>query len=359
MYRRRPPCLPRRALQWRPEQSERVARRDAHKRLRAMGGPPSTAPITTNQAEAGRNICVPRAAKDVYCPRNCPNCRMRMRKITSFIILVFLVVSVSGSYLAGSVLCAPALRAVGAPPPDLKAMDVEFEGIKGWFVPAEEGAPCVLLMHGVRSDRRSMIERARLLRRAGYSSLLFDFQAHGESPGQHITFGHLESVDARAAVLLLRTRFRCARVAAIGQSLGGAAALLGDGPILVDALVLESVYPTIDEAIADRLKIRFGRLGPLLAPLLTMQLEPRLSVAPRDLQPISRIGSFRHPVLVMAGTEDQHTPIAEARRLFRAANEPKEFWAVPGAGHVDLQRYAPEAYRRRLLRFLAQHYRDR
>jgi len=31
--------------------------------------------------------------------------------------------------------------------------------------------------------------------------------------------------------------------------------------------------------------------------------------------------------------------------MLEAAKEPKVFWAVPGAGHVDLQRYGPVAYR--------------
>ncbi len=142
---------------------------------------------------------------------------------------------------------------------------------------------------------------------------------------------------------------------AIGQSLGGAAALLGEVPIQVDALVLESVYPTIDEAVANRLRLRLGSAGSLLSPLLTLQLKPRLGLDSQALQPIHHIGKFHHPVLIMGGTADQHTRIEESRRLYGAANEPKEFWAAPGAAHVDLQRYAPAAYRKKLLGFLTKH----
>ncbi len=269
--------------------------------------------------------------------------------------LTMVIAGAGASYLAGSALSAPVVRTIGPAPADLSAVDVEFSGVKGWFVPSGENAPCLLLMHGVRSDRRSMIERARLLRQAGYSALLFDFQAHGESPGEHITFGYRESSNARAAVSFLRSRFKCSKIGALGQSLGGAATLLGEEPIEVDALVLESVYSTIDEAVAARLKLRLGKAGALLAPLLTLQLKPRLGIDPEELRPISRIGQFHGPVLVMAGTEDKHTPIEEAKRLFAAANEPKEFWAVLGAAHVDLQRFEPVVYRQKLLDFLAKH----
>lgn len=277
-----------------------------------------------------------------------------MRRLFRFVAIAIIAVA-GASYLAGSVLSAPAMNVIGPPPTDLNVVDVEFAGVKGWFVSAGEGSPCLLLMHGVRSDRRSMIERARLLRQAGYSALLFDFQAHGESPGQHVTFGYRESSNARAAVSLLRSKFKCPKVAAIGHSLGGAAALLGDGPIEVDALILEAVYPTIDEAVAARLNIRLGDAGALLAPLLTLQLKPRLGIDSQDLRPVSRIGKLHSPVLIMTGAEDKHTPLEQARRLFSAANEPKEFWMIDGAEHVDLQKFSPVAYRNKILAFLAKH----
>ena len=45
-----------------------------------------------------------------------------------------------------------------------------------------------------------MIDRGRFLRRAGYSVLLIDFQATGETKGDHITFGWKESQDVLAAM---------------------------------------------------------------------------------------------------------------------------------------------------------------
>ena len=60
-------------------------------------------------------------------------------------------------------------------------------------------------MHGVRSNRLQMLDRARFLNKFGYSVLLFDFQAHGESIGDHITFGYLESLDANAGYSYLES----------------------------------------------------------------------------------------------------------------------------------------------------------
>ena len=46
----------------------------------------------------------------------------------------------------------------------------------------------------------------QFLRGAGYSTLAIDFQAHGESTGDQITMGQLESLDARSALKWLRAR---------------------------------------------------------------------------------------------------------------------------------------------------------
>ena len=141
-------------------------------------------------------------------------------------------------------------------------------------------------------------------------------------------------------------------MAAVGTSLGGAAAILAEPPLPLRAMVLESVYPTIEEGTANRLRIRFGPLGPPLAPLLLAQLRPRLGISPAGLRPIDRIGRVQCPVFILSGTRDEHTTADETRALFARAGEPKLLWLMPGAAHVDLHQFAAREYERRVLGFL-------
>jgi alpha-beta hydrolase superfamily lysophospholipase len=264
--------------------------------------------------------------------------------------------------VAGLVLVRPAHRVVGPPPADLHAEAVTIASasgstLRGWFVAGRPGAGAVVLLHGVRADRRSMVARARLLANHGFSVLLFDFQAHGESAGDRITFGSREGLDARAAVDFLRARLPGERIGAIGMSLGGAAALLGPGPLPVDALVLEAVYPAIDTAFANRVRIVLGAaagaaVAAVTTPLFELLMPSVLGVRPDELRPIDHIGEASAALLVASGTDDTRTTIADARALFERAHEPRIFWAVPGARHVDLEAYSPEEYRRRVLGFL-------
>jgi fermentation-respiration switch protein FrsA (DUF1100 family) len=255
-------------------------------------------------------------------------------------------------------LAAPSPRELGPPPEDLApARSVEFESasgstLRGWHAQGA-GRGSVVLAHAVRGNRSGMVRRARFLREAGYSVLLFDAQAHGESPGEQITFGYLEALDSAAAVDFARAQGPGEPVAFLGVSQGGASALLGPASLPVSALVLEAVYPTIREAVENRISMRLGPLAAWLAPLLLLQLEPRLGVSTKDLEPIRGIREISAPLLLIVGEEDLHTTLAESRRLFAAAPEPKTLWVLPGAAHTNFHGFAGADYERRVLDFLA------
>lgn len=261
---------------------------------------------------------------------------------------------------SGIALSRPQRHPVGPAPADLHAEDVVIpsasgSALRGWLLRGAPSRGVVVVLHGVHASRVAMLPRLRLLAEAGYSALAIDFQAHGESPGGTVTFGHLEALDARAVVDFARRTLPGERVGVIGVSLGGAAALLGPEPLPVDAMVLESVYPDIESALGNRFASYLGPPGRLLTPVYAALMPLVIRVRARELRPIERIGAVTAPVFVMAGTADRYTTIDESRALFARAPEPKEFWAVEGAAHVELVRYAPVEYRRRVLDFLGKY----
>ncbi len=252
------------------------------------------------------------------------------------------------------------MHRVAPPPAHLGARSVTFDSRSGstihaWLADGQHGSGAVLLLHGVGDDRTSMTARAVFLHDCGFTVLLPDFQAHGESRGEHITFGARESLDAAAAMDYLRARDPGERVGVIGVSMGGAAALLGDRPLVADAFVLESVYPTIRDAVSNRLGTWLGPVGGVArwftsGAIALIHLESGVTEA--QLRPIARIGSIHAPLLLISGTVDPYTALAEAESLFEHASAPKVFWAVVGAGHEDLYAYAPREYERRVGSFL-------
>jgi uncharacterized protein len=287
---------------------------------------------------------------------------MKLKRI-AVTLLVLIVLGLGTSWLAVSFLIAPAAQKVGPPPANLTgSRAVTFTSdpgatIHGWFVPGTKGSGAVALMHGVRSNRLSLIERARFLSQSGFTVLLFDFQAHGESVGRHITFGYLESRDAIAAVKFLKANAPGEKIGVVGISMGGAATLLADPPLQVEALVLEMVYPTIDEAVSNRITRWLGSWSGKLAHLLTWQLQPRLGFSTAALRPIDHVGSITIPKLFIAGADDRHTTLAETQRMYETAAQPKELWIVSKAAHVDLHSANKVEYEHRVVGFFQTHLR--
>ena len=272
----------------------------------------------------------------------------RSLRILSIVLASLLLIFVVAMWIVGGKLVVPANHTVGPPPADLPFQTISIptagdNTLAAWYGPNANANATVVLLHPVRSDRRAMLGRARMLYERGYAVLLVDLQAHGESEGENITFGYLEKQDVIAAIDFAKQAQPNHKIGVIGWSLGGAATLL-TSPLDVDAIVIESVYPTVTEAVYDRVAIRIGSLKHLVAPALLIQLRPRLGISPADLRPIEFIDQVDCPLLMLAGDADLHTPIGETQQMFAKAIEPKRLIVFPAAEHEDLFEFDRDRY---------------
>lgn len=279
-------------------------------------------------------------------------------KFAGGLLVLMGVVGAVVCHLTALSLVAPAPSVVGAPPADLPISEVSFESrsgetIKGWLLTQPAARGSLLLLHGIRADRRGMIDRARFLATNGFNSLLIDLQSHGESTGSRITMGIKEGMDVRSAVRYLKGRFPDLPIALMGVSLGGAAALLGDEPVNVQAMILESVFSDISTAIKTRMRNRFGRLGDWLTPLLTLQIRPILGVDKESISPAEAIRHVTVPMLLVYGAEDPLATVADGELLLRNGKGFTELWTVPDARHEDFHRKMGPVFERRILEFLS------
>ena len=274
-------------------------------------------------------------------------------------MLLLVIGGFMASWFVAGALVAASPRLVGNPPVDLNAVAFAVPSesgstISGWHTTPAQCDGVVILLHGIRGSRLSMLQRARLLHAERFSTIMIDLQAHGESPGDAITLGHREKHDVRAAVEFARRNHPGQPIGVIGVSLGGAAAVLAS-PLKIDAAVIESVYTDVDTAIHNRVAARLGPFSSLPSELLLVQLQPRLGISRSELRPIERIPNLGCPVLVASGTADLHTTAEETQAIFNAALDPKECWLVEGASHEDLLSYSPTEYQDRVVKFLRRH----
>ena len=267
------------------------------------------------------------------------------------------------SWLVGSVVVRSCwlLPKVRNRPPTAPGRDLRLQSLDGidlaasFWPGARPDAPGVLIVHGFGASRRVIQPNAEWFAGKGYAVLTIDLRGHGESGRGRHGFGWPESLDTHAAFAWLKQRETGAPVAVIGISMGGASTLIGPhGPVPADALVLQGVYATFRQTVRSR--IAFGAGVPLAwlgEPLLTFQSRPRLGVWPWRLAPIAAIANVTCPVFVIGGEKDPFTPPHETSALYEAARSRKQLWIIPGLGHGDVSNTLSEAYRARVLAFLA------
>ena len=284
-----------------------------------------------------------------------------MQHTTRFRILLIIIATTAITLMLfslGPLLTAPAPTAVSTLSADFPVESVEIPSqqgvtVHGWLARGKPGGGVLLLVHSMRSNRMEMLSRARFLKDQGYNVLFIDLQAHGETAGDHITFGLREAENVEASVAFLRKTFPSERMGAIGASLGAAAIVLAQQNLKLDAVILESLHPTIEEAVDNRLKLHFGDHGSILLPLMLWQLSFYLDVSLDALSPITQINNLNAPVLFISGTHDVHTTQTETERLYATARFPKELWIVPGARHFNMHSYAGREYEQRVSDFLS------
>jgi fermentation-respiration switch protein FrsA (DUF1100 family) len=208
--------------------------------------------------------------------------------------------------------------------------------LHGWWLPLDGARRNVLVCNGNAGNVSYRLERARMMQRQlGVGVLLFDYRGFGESTGSPDEAGTYE--DARAAYAALRARgLAPEQLVLFGESLGAAVAAQLALEREAAGLVLESPFASIPEMARA--------VYPFLPPV------GRLIRTRYDT--LAKLPRLRMPLLVLHGARDEIVPIAQGRRVFAAAPEPKRFFEIPGAGHNDTYLSGGEEYWRVWREFL-------
>lgn len=128
------------------------------------------------------------------------------------------------------------------------------------------------------------------------------------------------------------------------------------GPLDVDAMVLQAVFPDIDHAIRNRIASKANRpLAAILTPMLTYQSYFRFGVAPEHISPIRSARLYRGPVLVVGGEKDSYTPVNETRALANAFPSRASLWIMPGLEHAQINGGDDPVYSAKVIAFFSQH----
>jgi uncharacterized protein len=251
------------------------------------------------------------------------------------------------------------LARTGAMKEDFDVRAADGVELRGWKVrPPSPNADWVLLFHGVSDNRTGVLGAAEILLRHGYSVVMMDSRAHGQSGGEMATYGWKERYDTVSITNALYATEEVSHLYALGVSMGAAIALQS-----------AAVEPRIEGVIAedpfaDLREVSYDYAGLHWSPWLGKTLFRPASIAgmaalaraggfrPDDVSPEKAVAARPFAVLLICGTSDRIIPCRHAESIYRAARGPKELWIVPGAQHASALGRDPAGYERRVVSFL-------
>jgi uncharacterized protein len=232
--------------------------------------------------------------------------------------------------------------------------------LRGWRVrPAQPNGDWVLLLHGRSQNRLTMIGYADFLLAKGFSVVMMDARAHGESGGTIATYGHLEQYDSRAILDALIASEQVSHVFALGESMGAAVALQSAAiDPRIEGVVAEGAFRNLHEVMFDYAGLRLSAfLGKTLfrpaAIMAVHEAEHQGGFRFDEVSPEAAVAIRRFSVLLISGLRDHNIPRRHAEAIYLAAAGPKELWLVPGARHQKALQTAPAEFQQRVLRFFS------
>jgi pimeloyl-ACP methyl ester carboxylesterase len=286
-----------------------------------------------------------------------------LRRVCWIALLIgALAIGISGVVLSETAL-HPARRLV-APNRDAQTVQVIAQDgvqLRAWLFRADRSnGDAILILHGIADSRGSQLGLARMFLAHGYTVLVPDSRAHGESGGEIATYGLLEADDVHRWVSWLMDEEHPLRVFGLGESLGGAVLIQS---LTVEqrfnAIVADSAYSSFERIAQDRVAARLPfspQAGRLLAePAIWagfLYARLRYGLDFRQASPEKALARSTHtPVLLIHGLYDRLTPPEHSRIL--AASNPRDttLWLVPGAGHTGAFGAEPVEFERRVLDF--------
>jgi uncharacterized protein len=235
--------------------------------------------------------------------------------------------------------------------------------LHAWHLPGDPNR-VVVLGHGMGLDKSHSLAQARLLHRAGYTVVLFDFRNHGASFRDHALtgFSHRFDDDLVAVVDQVRAMREHARIALWGFSFstfpvldtlarlsGAVHAVICDSgptrdlPVIISSLPRSGLLPVPQVLQAAPARTLWQAVYRRLA---TAMLDP-----PADWPPAAQHGVDRTPMLFVVGDRDAVTPVDQVRAVARRYPY-AEVLVMRGAGHLHGIKVDRDAYAATVLDFL-------
>ena len=254
-----------------------------------------------------------------------------LKRFVIYSVLIILFIMIFPKFIEKGLIFHPG-KSNDTATPDIYGIeydDVIFQtedglNLHGWFIPGKKSSPdedlhTLLWFHGNAGNINHRLGNIKMLHeRVPVNVFIIDYRQYGRSEGKISEKGTYIDAGAALAHLHSRKEINQEKIIFFGRSLGSAVAVELALKEKCRALILETPFTSILE------------MGKKLYPFLPVSL-----LLKTKYDSLSKIRNIKVPILIMHGDKDDLVPFEHGKRLYDMANEPKEFYTIPGAGHND------------------------
>lgn len=212
-----------------------------------------------------------------------------------------------------------------------------------WLIaPQAHPRGTVLVLHGIRSDKTSVVGLAKQIADEGYLAVLPDLPGQGRSTGDWLTYGVREVGDLAA---LLDELSRLGRlegpVGVVGISYGAAVGIqMAAVDPRIRAVVAVAPFSSLRSIVPNYVQLYVPFLGKLVPDSLIQRGVDEAGALgrfdPDAASPLSAISHTRAQVLLVHGRQDRHNPCTQSVDLQRAAPDHSALILLDGEDHQSI-----------------------
>ena len=217
--------------------------------------------------------------------------------------------------------------------PDSAYTDVKLKTKDGltldaWLIRVPNAKGTIAIFHGHGSEKSANLSQSNEFNEMGYSTLLVDFRAHGQSEGNTCTIGYREAEDVKLAYDFLKNMGEN-NIILYGISLGAATITkaIADYHLTPEKIILEMPFGSLPATVEGKMRMA-GLSAEPFGGLLTFWGGSINGFWAFDMKPREFVKKIKCPVLVQWGRKDKGVTETEINELFKNISSSKRISGV-------------------------------
>lgn len=214
--------------------------------------------------------------------------------------------------------------------------------IESWLIRHDSAKGTVILFHGYKGEKSSMLDKADQFLAAGYNTMLVDFMGAGGSEGNQTTVGYREAEQVKSCYEYVRALGE-KKIFLFGTSMGAAAILksINDDRLTPSGIIIECPFSTLYQTTCARFRT-LGVPSFPMADLLVFWGGVQNGFWGFSHRPVEYAKSVNCPALMFYGEKDEKVSREETNAIFNNLRGEKILVTFPEAGHENyFNKYKP------------------